>query len=125
MKTYQVKVTTTYYVEATAASKDEALNWAIDNHLTESNGIYEEADAEVVSVLADTLADDVKVLALPLINWATTHEYASDLWERIARDVVEDVREATDYEHGEGFNETDVRYAIGRVLLKMAEDNYN
>lgn len=59
---------------------------------------------------------DVESTALHLLGLCVSDDYAADIWSRIKDDVVADVYECSGYQAGEGFSDSDVRFAIGRAL---------
>lgn len=65
------------------------------------------------------VAKEVKPTALYLLNACVSDDYSEQLWDVIGKDVIEDVWECSGIQDGEMFSDTDVRYAIGRVLCDL------
>jgi hypothetical protein len=66
---------------------------------------------------------EVKSIAIYLLNGCVSDEYAETLWELIEEDVCDNVYECSGYEEDEIFNDSDVRYAIGRILIERLESD--
>lgn len=65
----------------------------------------------------ELLAAEIADCATDLLIRAVSDEYARSLWEQIGSAVTDDVVVCSGISNGEGFSETDVKYALGRVLL--------
>lgn len=62
------------------------------------------------------VAMEVKGTAMYFLDAFVSKDYARRVWDAIGEDVVEDVWECSGVQAGEMFSDSDVRYAIGRVL---------
>lgn len=63
----------------------------------------------------------VAEIALKLLAFCASDDYASSIWDFIKDEVINDVEESSGY-HDEGyFNEDDIRLAIGRGMLECIQ----
>lgn len=63
-----------------------------------------------INALVDEIANELKNI--------TEREYAEQIAENIANKVAVDIEETAEVEH---YNSSDVRYAIGRVLVNLTD----
>ena len=61
---------------------------------------------------ADVLKDEI----IRELESISEREYVEEIAENIVNDVAIDIEESADIDH---YNSSDVRYAIGRVLVKL------
>lgn len=62
------------------------------------------------------VAEEVKPTAMYLLNACVSDEYSEQLWGVLGNDIIDDVWGHSGIQDGEMFSDSDVRYAIGRVL---------
>ena len=65
---------------------------------------YQEIEDTITKILAPT----------------TTGDYAKEIAFYICKDVINDLKDCTD----EDYNDDDIRFAIGRVILKSIENTF-